>query len=131
VQVANGASINYDSQTGRILNPEGLQFAPNTTKAFVQDYVSRYYGVAEASLMSKTFAKLREVTISYDLPRSLLGNGFVQKVSVSLIGRNLLYFYGDKRFKDVDLDQYNGAISQTGLQSPTVRSYGLNLNATF
>lgn len=131
VQVANGASINYDSQTGRILNPEGLQFAPNTTKAFVQDYVSRYYGVQEASLMSKTFGKLREVTITYDLPKTLLGNGFVQKVSVSLIGRNLLYFYGDKRFRDVDLDQYNGAISQTGLQSPTVRSYGLNLNATF
>jgi hypothetical protein len=131
VVISNGASINYDSQTGRILNSEGLQFAPNTTKAFVQDYVSKYYNVQESNLMSKTFAKLREVTITYDLPRALLGNSFIQKVSVSLIGRNLLYFYGDKRFKDVDLDQYNGAISVTGLQSPTVRSYGLNLNATF
>jgi TonB-linked SusC/RagA family outer membrane protein len=131
VQIANGASINYDSQTGAILNSEALQFAPNTTKAFVQDYVSRYYNVQESNLMSKTFGKLREVTITYDLPRALLGNGFIQRVSVSLIGRNLLYFYGDKRFKDVDLDQYNYAISVTGLQSPTVRSYGLNLNATF
>ena len=131
VQVANGASINYDSQTGRILNPEALQFAPNTTNAFVQDYVSRYYGVNEASLMSKTFGKLREVTLSYELPRALLAKSFIQKVSVSIIGRNLLYFYGDKRFKDVDLDQYNYATSATGLQSPTVRSYGLNLNATF
>jgi hypothetical protein len=87
--------------------------------------------VQESNLMSKTFGKLREVTITYDLPRTLLGNGFIHKVSVSLIGRNLLYFYGDKRFKDVDLDQYNYAISVTGLQSPTVRSYGLNLNATF
>ena len=131
VQVANGASINYDSQTGAILNGDALRFTPNGTKAFVQDYVSRYYGVAEASLMSKTFAKLREVTLTYELPRTLLGNGFIQKVSVSLIGRNLLYFYGDKRFRDVDIDQYNGAVSQTGLQSPTVRSYGLNVNATF
>jgi TonB-linked SusC/RagA family outer membrane protein len=131
VVISNGASINYDSQTGRILNAEGLQFAPNTTKAFVQDYVSRYYNVQESNLMSKTFGKLREVTITYDLPRALLGDSFIRKVSVSLIGRNLLYFYGDKRFKDVDLDQYNYAISVTGLQSPTVRSYGLNLNATF
>jgi TonB-linked SusC/RagA family outer membrane protein len=131
VVVSNGASINYDSQTGRILNAEALQFAPNTTKVFVQDYVSRYYGVDEASLMSKTFGKLREVTISYDLPRTLLASTFIQKVSVSLIGRNLLYFYGDKRFKDIDLDQYNYATGSTGLQSPTVRSYGLNLNATF
>ncbi len=131
VVVSNGASLNYDSRTGAILNGDALQFTPNTTKVFVQDYVSRYYGVDEASLMSKTFGKLREVTISYDLPRTLLGEGFIRKVSVSLIGRNLLYFYGDKRFKDIDLDQYNYATGSTGLQSPTVRSYGLNLNATF
>ncbi|QNE42337.1 SusC/RagA family TonB-linked outer membrane protein (plasmid) [Hymenobacter sp. NBH84] len=131
VVIANEARINYDSRTGAILNGEALQFAPNTTKVFVQDYVSRYYGVDEASLMSKTFGKLREVTVSYDLPRTLLGDSFIQRVSVSLIGRNLLYFYGDKRFKDIDLDQYNYATGSTGLQSPTVRSYGLNLNATF
>ena len=131
VVVANGATINYDAQTGRILNPEALQYAPNTTKVLVQDYVSRYYNVQESNLMSKSFTKLRQVVITYDLPRTLLANTFIQKVSVSLIGRNLLYFYGDKRFKDVDLDQYNGYTSVTGLASPTVRSYGLNLNATF
>ena len=131
VVISNGAAINYDSKTGQILNPEALQFSPNTQVALVQDYVSKYYGVQESNLMSKTYGKLREVTISYDLPRGLLEGTFIQRVSVSLIGRNLLYFYADKRFKDVDLDQYNGAISVTGLQSPTVRSYGLNLNATF
>lgn len=131
VVIANGGAINYDSKTGQILNPEALQYAPNKQVAFVQDYVSTYYGVQESNLMSKTYGKLREVTLSYELPHSLLEGTFVQKVSVSLIGRNLLYFYADKRFKDVDLDQYNGAISVTGLQSPTVRSYGLNLNATF
>ncbi len=131
VQISNGASINYDSKTGAILNQEALQFAPNTTKVFVQDYVSKYYNVQESNLMSKTFGKLRQVVVTYDLPSSLLANSFIRKVSVSLIGRNLLYFYGDKRFKDVDLDQYNGYVERTGLQSPTVRSYGLNLNATF
>ncbi|WP_324670546.1 SusC/RagA family TonB-linked outer membrane protein [Hymenobacter sp. GOD-10R] len=131
VVISNGAKINYDSQTGRILNPDELQFAPNKQVTFVQPYVSQYYNADEANLMSKTFGKLREVTITYDLPRSLLANTFIQRISVSAIGRNLLYFYGDKRFKDVDLDQYNLGTSATGLQSPTVRSYGLNLNATF
>ena len=131
VVISNGGKINYDSQTGQILNPEALQFAPNKQVVFVQDYVSKYYGVQESNLMSKTYGKLREVTLTYDLPRALLEGTFIQRVSVSLIGRNLLYFYADKRFKDVDLDQYNGAIAVTGLQSPTVRSYGLNLNAAF
>ena len=131
VALTNGAKINYDSNTGQILNPEALQFGPNTKPVLVQDYVSKYYGVQEANLMSKTYGKLREVTLTYDLPRAWLEKSFVQRISISLIGRNLLYFYKDKRFRDVDLDQYNYGTAATGLQSPTVRSYGLNLNATF
>lgn len=141
VGIANGGKINYDSNTGAILNAGDLQFALNTTPVFVQDYVSKYYGVDEANLMSKTYAKLREVTLTFEVPRAWLGDkGFIQRLSISAIGRNLLYLYGDQRFKDIDLDQFNyststsgqqASFSSTGLQSPTVRSYGLNLNATF
>jgi TonB-linked SusC/RagA family outer membrane protein len=131
VVVTNGTAINYDSKTGAVLNYGSLQYGANTKTAFVQDYVSKYYNVDESNLMSKTFSKLREVTFSYDFPKSFLQHTFIQKVSASLYGRNLLYFYKDKRFKDVDLDQYNGAVSQTVLQSPTVRSYGFNLNLSF
>lgn len=130
VVISNGASINYDSKTGAILNYGDLAFAPNTNKVFVQDYVSKYYNFDEANLMSKTFAKLREVTVGFELPKKLLAGTFIHKASVSLVGRNLLYFYKDKRFKDVDLDQYNGETPLTGLQSPTVRSYGFNINVT-
>jgi hypothetical protein len=97
----------------------------------VQDYLSKYYNVSEANLMSKTFAKLREVTITYDLPAKWLSGSFISKASVSIVARNLLYFYKDKRFKDVDLDQYNYSTSGTGLQSPTTRRYGFNFNITF
>jgi hypothetical protein len=131
VVVANGTPINFDSQTGAILNYKDLQFAPNTQVTHVQDYVSKYYNVDEANLMSKSFAKLREVTIGYDLPARWLEKTFIHKASFSLVGRNLLYFYGDKRFKDVDLDQYNVATSGTVLQSPTTRRYGFNLNLVF
>ncbi len=123
--------INLDSQTGAIKNYGDLQFAGNKQTALVQDYVSKYYNVDESNLMDKTFSKLREVTFSYDFPKAWLQKSFIQKISASLYGRNLLYFYKDKRFKDVDLDQYNGVVSQTSLQSPTVRSYGFNLNLSF
>ena len=131
VVVSNGVSINYDSETGAILNYKDLQFAPNTKVTHVQDYVSKYYGIDESNLMSKTFAKLREVTISYDLPAAWISKSFTSKASISLVGRNLLYFYKDKRFKDVDLDQYNYSTGGTGLQSPTTRRYGINLNFVF
>lgn len=131
VVVSNNVAINYNSETGEILNYKDLQFAPNTKVTHVQDYVSKYYGIDEANLMSKTFAKLREVTISYDLPARWLSRTFLTHASVSLIGRNLLYFYKDKRFKDVDLDQYNYSVGGTALQSPTTRRYGINLNFVF
>ena len=130
VVVSNGVAINYDDY-GNITNYKDLQFAPNTQVTQVQDYVSKYYGIDESNLMSKTFAKLREVTISYDLPGKLLNKSFISKVTLSLVGRNLIYFYKDARFKDVDLDQYNYEESLTGLQSPTTRRYGFNINIVF
>jgi TonB-linked SusC/RagA family outer membrane protein len=131
VVVSNGVAINYDSRTGTILNYKDLRFSPNTQVTQVQDYISKFYGIDEANLMSKTFAKLREVTISYDIPAEWVKKSFISKVSVSLVGRNLIYFYKDKRFKDVDLDQYNYSTGGTGLQSPTTRRFGFNINVVF
>jgi hypothetical protein len=131
VVVSNGVPINFDSNTGAILNASELQFAPNTQVTHVQDYISKYYNVDQANLMSKTYAKLREVTLGYSFPADMLKGTFIRKATISLVGRNLIYFYKDKRFKDVDIDQYNTPGTGTGLQSPTTRRYGINLNLTF
>ena len=132
VQISNGVAPNYNSGTGAVLNYGALQYAPNQTPVFVQEYASEYYGVAEANLMSKTYTKLREVTLNYDLPKNWLRGTFIAKASASIYGRNLLYFYKNPEFKDVDLDQYaNTRTTLTGLQSPTVRSYGVNIKLSF
>ncbi|MGN6266435.1 MAG: SusC/RagA family TonB-linked outer membrane protein [Ginsengibacter sp.] len=131
VVVSNSTPINFDSKTGAIINYKELQFAPNKTPKQVQPWVSAYYNISEANLMSKTYAKLREVTLTYSLPSAWLRNSFINKVSFSLVGRNLLYFYKDKRFRDVDLDQYNYAGTSTALQTPTARRYGFNINVVF
>lgn len=121
-----GGTIKYD-QFGNITNYNELTFAPNTTKTFLQDYISRYYSTSEANLMSKTFSKLREVTLTYSLPASWLKKSVVRGASVSFVGRNLLYF-AEK--KDIDLDQYI-TTNYSGLQSPTAKRYGVNINLTF
>ena len=128
VVVSNNTPINFDSQTGAILNYDDLKFAPNTSTTLIQQYVSDYYNTSESNLMSKTFASLREVTLGYSLP---LKNSFISKLDITLVARNLLYFYDDPRFKDVDLNQYNYATTSTVLQTPTTRRYGINLNIVF
>ena len=131
VQVANGAAIQFDPVTGLITNYGDLTFANNSTATYAQDYVSRLNSIPEANMMSKTYLKLREVTLTYQLPAKFLKKSFIESASVSLVARNVLYFMKDNKFNDVDIDQYNNSQSGSGLQTPTTRSYGFNLNLTF
>jgi hypothetical protein len=126
VQVANGATIKYDAD-GKVTNYAELTYTPNTTKQFVQDWVSRYYNSDEGNLMSRSFGMLREVVLGYQIPQKWYGKTGIQNINVSLVGRNLLYF-AEK--KDLDLNQYLDGGS-SGLQTPSVRRYGINLNLTF
>jgi hypothetical protein len=129
VQVGSGA-IAYDAVTGLITNYGSLTFAPNATKTYLQDYISRVHGIPEPNMMSKTYLKLREVVVTYELPAGLVKKSPFKKATVSLVGRNLMYWMPDSKFKDVDIDQYPGE-SSIGLQTPTTRSYGFNLNFIF
>lgn len=131
VQVSNSASIKFDPVTGKIINYGELQFADNATKTYVQDYISRVHSIPEPNMMSKTYTKLREVVLTYQIPSSIAKKGFIQGATVSIVARNVLYFLKDgKKFKDVDVDQFANQ-SSTNLQTPTLRSYGINLNLTF
>lgn len=128
VVVSNGVAIKYDVD-GNITNYSELQFAPNTTKQFLQDYISRRYSPDGGNLMSRSFAKLREVVIGYSIPSTLLEKTFFKQATVSFVGRNLLYF-AEK--KDIDLDQFaNGSQGSSDLQTPTLRRFGFNINLTF
>lgn len=125
VQIANGGVLKFDSD-GKVTNWDELTFAPNTTKQFLQDWASRYYNSNEGNLMSRSFGMLREVVIGYKLPKAWLGRTF-QQASISLVGRNLLYF---AESKDIDLNQYVSG-SNSSMQTPSVRRYGVNINLTF
>lgn len=127
VQVSNGKALNFDTD-GKITNMDELQFSPNTTKQYVQDWVSRYYNTEEGNLMSRSFAMLREVVIGYSIPSAWLANSkILRSASVSLVGRNLLYF-AEK--KDIDLNQYISG-GESSPQTPSMRRYGVNVNLTF
>ena len=128
--VITSGTPQYDPVTGQITNYKDLTFAPNTTKTYLQDYISRYNSQAEGNLMSKTFAKLREITLGYTLPSGLLDKTFIRSASISFVARNLFYF-AEKKNKDVDIDQYAGSQTSSSLQSPTVKRFGFNINLVF
>lgn len=127
VVISNGTAIQYDDM-GNVLNYKDMAYAPNATPTFLQDYISFFYNTNEANLIDKTFAKLREVTLTYTVPQEFLKRTFVRQANISLVGRNLLYF---SKYKDVDIDQYAGSQTSSNLQTPTTKRYGVNLNIIF
>ncbi|MDO3625652.1 SusC/RagA family TonB-linked outer membrane protein [Mucilaginibacter sp. BT774] len=138
VTVAAGSpDIQFDPITGVITNYSQVKFSPNVTPVkYVQDYVNNFYNDPQHTVISKTYAKLREVVIGYALPKEFVNKLSLQKVEFSVVGRNLLYFF-KKGYKDIDVDQYPGrdingnANREYNLQTPTTRSYGINLNVVF
>ncbi len=127
VVVSNGQAIEYDSD-GNVTNYSKLQFAPNTTVTYLQDYISRYYGTDVADRISRTFVKLREVVLTFNVPQAYLNKTLIKQASISFVGRNLLYF---AERSDIDIEQYANTSGSSGLQTPTTRRYGFNLNISF
>ena len=101
----------------------------NKTPYTLQDYIGTETKFDERVLVSKTFSKLRQVTLTYNLPATLLKNTGFRAASISFVGRNLLYF--SKR-TDIDWESFIGTYnSAQDLRSPTLRRYGVNINLTF
>jgi TonB-dependent SusC/RagA subfamily outer membrane receptor len=134
-----GAPISLDPINGKITNMKQLTEQTNTTKSLVQPFVYNAASIPDLNMISKTYAKLREVTLTYAISQRVLGKSFIQGATVSLVGRNLLYFF-PSRYRDLDVDQYSQNVvtggnysnnSGSGLQTPTTRSFGFNLNLTF
>ncbi|MEO6232637.1 MAG: SusC/RagA family TonB-linked outer membrane protein [Ferruginibacter sp.] len=80
-----------------------------------------------------SFIKLREATLSYDLPKSLIKNlKVVNGIEFSVIGRNLWIIHKNLPYSDPEENLSSGNIQ--GYQSgayPTTRSIGFNLKFKF
>lgn len=80
-----------------------------------------------------TTVRLRELSLGYTLPKTtLLKNGFVKNIRLSLIGRNLVYLYKKAPFDpEIIFSSGNGYSGVDILSLPATRGFGFNLNVTF
>ncbi|HEY8919980.1 MAG TPA: SusC/RagA family TonB-linked outer membrane protein, partial [Chitinophaga sp.] len=89
-------------------------------------------GVTEQYVYSASVVRLREASIGYSLPASVLKSSFVKNLKLSLIGRNLAYFHKKAPYDpEVTMSTGNGLSGVDVFSLPAVRSFGLNLNVTF
>lgn len=90
-------------------------------------------GVSEYYVYDATNIRLRELSLSYNLPKSLFGESDVIKgASLSLIGRNLFFIYKDAPYDpDATLSTGNDLQGVDVFGMPTTRSFGFNLKLSF
>jgi TonB-linked SusC/RagA family outer membrane protein len=130
-------------ENGYITNIDELELAENDEQVRVQAFATQIFdNVSEHFVVSKTYSKLREVSLGYTLPSKVFGNR-INQMTISLVGKNLLYFAEHKStVVGMDMDQYGEGFDVARksitfraphhrLQSPTTRQVGVNINIKF
>jgi TonB-linked SusC/RagA family outer membrane protein len=116
------------------VTPEGAPFTKTWAKADIDTYYDNDKNYTSMFTFNNDFIKLRQVILSYNLPVNKLPFLKLQSASVSLVGRNLLLLYKDKRnnYFDPESSYTNG--NAQGLEAfgvPRTRSLGVNLMVKF
>ncbi len=97
---------------------------------------SDYAQVMSPFVTSAAFWKLREVSLSYDIPIQNILNGKIKAAQIALIGRNLLMLRPvTNTWTDPEFNRQSGNSNAMGYtneyQTPPTRFYGFSVKLTF
>lgn len=128
VKVVSG-TVKYDSW-GAILE-DTRQYASNDVAVTYKQYIQTMHkgfawgGTASPlDVLDATFMKVREASVTYDVPRSICEKIKAKHIAVSVIGNNLLMWAKDFKYSDPDGGYEN-------LSNPSQRSIGFNVQVNF
>lgn len=120
-------------EAGIILDGVTENGNPNNVRITANEFGGMHYGGVDAlNVFDASYIKLRDVTLGYDLPKSIIG-GFLEGVRISAYGRNLLAWNLAWKGMDPENTSYGSGNIQ-GLEGgslPSTRQYGVNVNFKF
>jgi hypothetical protein len=100
--------------------------------AYFNLYSTTYGNISEANIYETSFVKLRNISLAFDLPKSLISRAKLQSASISFNARNILLWSSLPNF-DPESSQGQGNM-QGGMDYmslPQTKSFGVGLNLTF
>lgn len=103
---------------------------PNDIKVCPQDYFHSIFGNHERGIFDASFIKLREITLGWNVPRSITGRLGFNSARLSLIGRNM-WLWTPKEQRHIDPETLFDTGNRQGVefgQFPTPRSFGFSLS---
>lgn len=91
--------------------------------------------IIEEFVLDASYVSLREVSLGYSFPASLLRNTPVSNIKMSVVGRNLLYIHENMEGLGISPEgAFSSASGAQGSESytlPSTRSFGFNLTVEF
>ncbi|MBT5771624.1 MAG: SusC/RagA family TonB-linked outer membrane protein [Flavobacteriaceae bacterium] len=97
-----------------------------------EDYYRRTYSIAEEAVFDSDYMRLRSLSIGYNIPSDKLDGTFIEKATITLIGRNL--FFLSNSVDNIDPESAYNNSNSAGLEwfgLPVPRTIGLNVNLKF
>jgi outer membrane receptor protein involved in Fe transport len=93
-------------------------------------------GPDDRGIFDATRVRLREIYLTYDIPKSVFGNTFIEGITISLIGNNLWYrAVNTPEYSKVDPDRTafgtSNGLGFDFLGGPSSRRYGMNVKVNF
>jgi TonB-linked SusC/RagA family outer membrane protein len=113
--------------------PIDRDLTPDEARTYWNNVGGESTAISDMFIRDASFIKLRQLTLGYSLPRTLLSKTPFQNVTVSFVGRNLAILFKD--IENVDPESnYSANAGAQGLEYfgfPSTRSYGFNLSVGF
>ncbi len=123
-----------------------ISYVENTTPVYTQagagvgvitDYFSdnKNATIAREFIFSRTFARLRDVSLTYNFSNKILKNTGLSNVSITIYGKNLaMWTPNSNSYVDPEISTYGtGILSEFGesYATPSQRTFGTSLKLTF
>jgi len=107
----------------------------NTTAVNPQTFYTDYRSlqIADPFIFKNDFAKLRNITLTYDFTSLVSKVEFIKRLTLTAACRNVALLYKDLPNLDPEAFASSGdnRVGYEGITQPTTRSYSLNLNVRF
>ncbi len=125
--------VNTGTSSAPEYTPVDRDLTPDEARIYWSNVGGEATAISEMFLYDASFIKLRQLTLGYSLPRTMLSKTPFQNITISFVGRNLALLY-----KDIDnVDPESNYSSNAGAQGleyfgfPSTRTYGFNLTVGF
>ena len=118
--VGNGVMLD---DSGNYVTNNVVRSAESFNKSFYDN------SIVESAVFDASYVKLRQLALTYTLPKRIYRNSMIDNMSFSLVGRNLAILYKNAPHIDPEsaFSSVNGDQGQEFGQLPSARSLGFNI----